>query len=480
MLLYLWQSSISLFVLYLVYHILFARLSFFGINRLLLVFFVIFSISLPWLSPIFSEYLASFSHLAWSYSMEEIIITPFGISTAENTHNTSNFYLVLYSIYIGGVCIVGLRFLYGLFKIIRLFKGATQFRSGNIIFVETKKAHLPFSFFHYIFISGYDPDDRDMATIVAHEKEHIVQRHSIDVLGFELVHIFFWFHPCLPFYKKALREVHECFVDQKMVSSKSIREYIGLLLKSHNQNLTTSLANHFYQSQINKRIQMMTQIKNHGKTKWLYLLVIPVVAGLTLSFSDPAFGNMPYVSGEDYPALDTLPKKGQSSQVSKRQNAEVAPPPPPPPPPPAPRSSKDLSPPPPPLPPPAKPETYAMKSVDKMPRFYDEGCESLGNDKQKENCSRRKFLEFLFENLKYPEDARRDSTDGIVVSQFVVTKEGKIQNIEILKEPTPSFGREVTGALLKMNEKEGTWIPGQHQGQKVDVLYTMPVRFKMD
>ncbi|MBK8621272.1 MAG: energy transducer TonB [Saprospiraceae bacterium] len=479
MLSYLWQSSLSLLVLYLTYRVIFARLSFFDINRFLLIFFILFSLFIPYISPMLSSYLVTLNQFPWSYRMEEIIITPFGASIVGSEQSVFNIYPYLYSIYIGGACIAGFRFLYGLAKIFGFFRGSRQIRLGDITLVETHKVHVPFSFFHYVFISEYNPEDTDMSTIIAHEKEHITQKHSFDVLLFEMVHIFFWFHPILHFYKKSVKEVHEWYVDRKLLHSRPVQEYIQLLLQSHNLYLSTSLANHFYQSQINKRIHMMTQIKNPQKTKWIYLLVIPVVLGLAFAFSSPAHGNISLLPSEIQNELDSLPKKGQNKHVSKRQNTEVAPPPPPPPPPPV-KGSVAPPPPPPPPPPSPKSEVQAMKTVDKMPRFYDESCESLANDKQKENCSRRKFLEFLFENLKYPEDARRDSTDGIVVSQFIVTKEGKIQNIEILKEPTPSFGKEVIAALLKMNEKEGTWIPGQHQGKKVDVLYTMPVRFKMD
>lgn len=206
-------------------------------------------------------------------------------------------------------------------------------------------------------------------------------------------------------------------------------------------------------------------------SKLSYLLLTSIITGLIFISFSSVKGNVSYSLKNEFILTDTLPEGSGKAKVMPSKEMSVPPSPP-----------ATPSNPAPPAPVPISSLSDALTKVENMPRFYDEGCESFQEIKQKENCARRKFLEYLFENVKYPSQIRRDSMigDDIVVSRFVVTSKGKIKDIEIIKQPHPAFGNAVEKVLLSLNERDGMWIPGQHQGKAVDVLYTMPVRFKKE
>jgi protein TonB len=191
-------------------------------------------------------------------------------------------------------------------------------------------------------------------------------------------------------------------------------------------------------------------------------------------------------------------------EVEPPRTAEPPPPPPPPPPPvfeevpedevveempelstevditdyTPPPPKKEAPPPPPPPPPPPK-EEEIFKIVEQMPRFP--GCEDIqGTQKEKEDCAKKKMLEFIYKNLKYPPIARENGVEGTAVIQFTVDKDGSITNIEIARDPGAGTGEAAKAAVEAMNNMPQKWTPGKQRGVPVKVLYTMPVRFKLE
>jgi len=133
--------------------------------------------------------------------------------------------------------------------------------------------------------------------------------------------------------------------------------------------------------------------------------------------------------------------------------------------------------PPPPLPPPIK-EDKPFIFVEQMPRFP--GCEDLiGSHKEKEECSKTKLLKFVYDQVVYPQLAQENRIEGTVLVQFVVGKEGLVEDIQILRDPGAGLGDAVLKVVNSMNKMKDKWIPGKQQGQTVKVQYTLPIRFKI-
>jgi len=114
------------------------------------------------------------------------------------------------------------------------------------------------------------------------------------------------------------------------------------------------------------------------------------------------------------------------------------------------------------------------KVVEEMPRFP--GCENQGDKEEKKKCAEDKMNQHLYQNLAYPKIARENGIDGMVVLQFVIEKDGKISNAKIIRDIGAGCGE----AALNVVNSMPAWIPGKQRGKNVRVLYTMPVRFKLE
>lgn len=83
-------------------------------------------------------------------------------------------------------------------------------------------------------------------------------------------------------------------------------------------------------------------------------------------------------------------------------------------------------------------------------------------------------LESIQENLTYPQLARDAGIEGRVIIQFVVDKEGAVQNPVVVR----GIGSGLDAAALKAVES-ATFTPGIQRGEPVDVKMSLPVTFKL-
>lgn len=137
------------------------------------------------------------------------------------------------------------------------------------------------------------------------------------------------------------------------------------------------------------------------------------------------------------------------------------------------------APPPPPPPPPITPIECeeVFKVVEEMPRFP--GCEDQGlSRKELQECAKGKLLEYIITHLKYPEKARKNETEGMVVLQFNIAKDGSMEDIKVVRDVEDGCGQAAKDVFVKM-QSELKWIPGTQRGRPVKVQYTMPVKFKL-
>jgi TonB family protein len=84
-------------------------------------------------------------------------------------------------------------------------------------------------------------------------------------------------------------------------------------------------------------------------------------------------------------------------------------------------------------------------------------------------------MKFLSDNVKYPQEAQEKGIQGRVNIRFLVTPEGSIENVEVIKSLYPACD-SVALQVVKMMPK---WIPGKQNGNPVYVYYQFPVAFKL-
>jgi len=85
-------------------------------------------------------------------------------------------------------------------------------------------------------------------------------------------------------------------------------------------------------------------------------------------------------------------------------------------------------------------------------------------------------IQFIRENIRYPEAARSARIQGIVFVTFVVEKDGSLTNVGIIRGVDGGLDEEAVRVVESMPK----WAPGLKGGQPVRVEFTMPIRFVLN
>ena len=85
-----------------------------------------------------------------------------------------------------------------------------------------------------------------------------------------------------------------------------------------------------------------------------------------------------------------------------------------------------------------------------------------------------KLMEFLRKELVYPQIAIDNNVQGRVIVQFVVNKDGSIQDVKIARGVDPVLDEEAIRVVKKMPK----WIPAEQRGKTVRSRFQLPVMFK--
>ena len=67
----------------------------------------------------------------------------------------------------------------------------------------------------------------------------------------------------------------------------------------------------------------------------------------------------------------------------------------------------------------------------------------------------------------------------MAVLQFVVKEDGSVGDIDIKRDPGAGCGDAAKKVVNAMNNLPQKWTPGKQRGRAVKVLYTLPVKFKL-
>ena len=106
-------------------------------------------------------------------------------------------------------------------------------------------------------------------------------------------------------------------------------------------------------------------------------------------------------------------------------------------------------------------EQTIFEVVEEMPEFPNGGQAGL--------------MQYLAKNIKYPTIAQENGTQGRVVCQFVVNKDGSIVDVKVLRGVDPYLDKEAVRVISTMPK----WKPGKQRGKPVRVKYTVPVMFRL-
>ena len=85
------------------------------------------------------------------------------------------------------------------------------------------------------------------------------------------------------------------------------------------------------------------------------------------------------------------------------------------------------------------------------------------------------LMQFLYENIRYPEAAQTAGKEGRVVVQFVVEADGTVSSTKVVR----SISEDLDAEALRVVNAMPRWTPGKHKGKAVRVKYTLPVTFRL-
>lgn len=83
-------------------------------------------------------------------------------------------------------------------------------------------------------------------------------------------------------------------------------------------------------------------------------------------------------------------------------------------------------------------------------------------------------LASLQKKIQYPEEAREAGIEGRVIVQFIINKDGKVENPQIIKGVHESLEQETLRVV-----KKAEFEPGMHNGIPVRVQYSLPITYKL-
>jgi beta-lactamase regulating signal transducer with metallopeptidase domain len=154
--------------------------------------------------------------------------------------------------------------------------------------------NIPFSFLHSVFVNPEVFTDSELQQVLSHERAHIRQHHTADLLLLEAVKVFQWFNPLIYLYLRELKSVHEYLADEEVLAQGAVkRDYLELLYKQLCVGKFAPVGNSFRHFLTKKRIQMMNQKVKNKVSAWWLLLLIPIMTGLLLVNCHPKTENLP-------------------------------------------------------------------------------------------------------------------------------------------------------------------------------------------
>ncbi|MCD4773909.1 MAG: TonB family protein, partial [Bacteroidales bacterium] len=372
LILYFVRSGFSFATLYIFYWVFLKKETCFSCNRFYLIFSLLFSALVPFIPNMVEA--NNLISLKYSVLLEPITIFPENQISGENQN--FNIFQILLWIYISGVILNILRLFIQLSQLILLAGKTGIHREYGVKVVYTGKPYTNFSFFDIIFLNNQENDKNQVLEIITHEKVHIRQKHFIDLIIIELMTTIFWFNPFIWFYKHSVKAIHEYLADEGVLKNGYKKtDYQELLLNQTFGIQFFALTNNLNQSLIKRRLTMMSKSRTNKFAILKIITAIPLAAVLIILFS--------------FSISNTTIAQEKVKTVKKSDQKVI--------------KTKEV-------------ETFVV--VEQMPNYP-------GGEKA--------MFKFIGENIKYPEEARKQGISGRVYVTFVVEDDGEITDIKLLR-----------------------------------------------
>ena len=317
---YILKSSVCLAGFYLFYRLLLSKETFHRFNRMALLGVLLFSCLVPLMevsvkSPV--EIQQSFLSLEEMMFMDEWD----GSATVVGDFTPSfPWWALLLVVYLLGILFFLGRHFWSLGKMIRLVKHCRKsvLENGITLFTHDEKKVAPFSWMKFIVVCEEDLKENGDA-ILAHERAHVQNGHSWDLLLAEVCIFFQWFNPAAWLLKQELQNIHEYEADEWVISQGiDAKRYQLLLIKKAVGARLYSIANSFNHSSLKKRITMMIKKKSNPWARMKYLYVLPLATIAVAAFARSEVSNrLDEISSVKVNDLTSIMKTDEVKSVEK-------------------------------------------------------------------------------------------------------------------------------------------------------------------
>jgi len=379
----------------------------------------------------------SLSSIVPSYLLPEITLSRTGPTTSHVAFLSIPFWKILFLTYIIGVIFFSLRLTIQLICLFKEIRKSTPYQSNGKYNIREVNEQFPtFSFFNTIVIGQANKlSAADKELIIKHETVHADNYHSVDILLVEITRILFWFNPFVGTYKKIITNVHEFEADEKATQLHNVDQYCNLLARVALMSADFKLANHFNNSLTLKRITMMKTIKKKMNV-WKVAASAMIAAGFFVA-----------VACQD--------------QVAKQGN-ELA-------------TSKDV------------PQEDQQKQIEHDSKI-DDDVYTIVEQQADFPGGQEALYKYLGENIKFPEEARRQNAGGKVFVELTIQTDGTLSDVKIIKSAQTTFDDEslknahksMDDEALRLVKLSPKWIPAKNKGVVVKSKFVLPISFAVE
>jgi hypothetical protein len=272
------KINIVLLLFSVTYYLTLKKLTFYTANRIFLQFGILFSSTYPFID---------LTAVLENNDMIPKALPNINRNLAHLANNglESFGWKVLTILFYGGVAFMAARLFMQFLSLRKLHNSSIPTIIGNLRVRILKENVSPFSFWQTIYVNPILHNKNDLDNILAHERVHVKEWHTIDIILSELCLVFYWFNPGVWLMKKAVRENIEFITDARILNKGVDKKtYQYSLLQVGTLQPSVAFVSHFNLSDLKTRIVMMNRKRSASANLGRYLFAIPILL-ITLAFS---------------------------------------------------------------------------------------------------------------------------------------------------------------------------------------------------
>ena len=460
--LYFLQSAICMAFFYALYWLFLKKDTFFRVNRVFLLLTLIASILIPTLEIPFQpepkstienplHVLDAFVKVSQQYlnsnMLEEVVVTA-------TVKKALTGYQYLGVIYLLGVFLFSIRFLKNLFQLLSWTKNSQIIRENGFRLVIMNDDYPPFSFLNSVFVGKADYQKANFNSILAHERVHVDQLHTFDLLMIEILTVIFWLNPVVWFYKSSIQEVHEYLADDKVVNGAvNANEYKMHIVNQFAGGDLFRLASNFGQSTLKKRISMLGRIKTPRIALVKLLLIIPIFIVLLSAFAFTIKEEEKLAP--DFSIKELLPSDLNLFSSFRSDPADLYN-----------QTKTDF---------PLLSSTRKINKLEYKKTINTEDIKVLADEMPVFPGGIVALQKYIAKHVSYPKLAQTKKIEGRVFVSFVVNKKGEVINATLAEKVHPLLDKEALRVISSLPK----WNAGKMNGEFVNIAYTVPVNFQL-